>query len=518
MKLKRGLSALLALIMVLSLAACGGSSNNETKSSSGTSGTKDTAGGSSASNEETYTVVMGYIGDTLTDEVKVEEAINAIIEPELNMKIDLRPFSWGTYTQELQLILSGDEKLDITPIIISNAAGYVSNGQVRDLTELIEQYGTNIKNYVDPDFLTCPNINGFTYGVTSMREQITWEGIMMRRDIVEELGYTVDENGFCNEIDSLDDLDELFAKVKEAYPSMYMLGSTANGTPLFRWETFDHLTDDYGVLMDFGQSTDVVNLFETQEFKDMAQKLYEWNQLGYISKDGATTTEVIHNQIKADSAFAYFTPLKAGAIEQDELNTGKDLCAASLYGKPYITGYSVNFFTWGIARNSTQPEKAFQLLDYIYGSAEVMNLLNWGIEGEHYQFVDEEKGIITYPDGVDVNNKTWGLNIGWELPNQEIAYVWEGEDPSKWELQRQYISEATRSLALGFAYDSTDVSNQLTALANVRNEYFDQIGSGNAGEPEAVIEKFNTALYEAGLQDVMDLKTEQLQAWLDTQK
>ncbi|MGB4658158.1 MAG: ABC transporter substrate-binding protein [Mobilitalea sp.] len=514
MKSKKFLVVLLSIVMITSmLGGCAGKSEDTTEATD-TTGSEDTGAAASTETEEPYTVVFGYIGDTYSDETKIEEEINKIIEPELNAKIDLRAYSWGTYAQELQLTLSGDENLDIVPIIVMNSASYVSNGQVIDLTELIDKYGTNIKKYVDKDFLTCPNIGGFVYGVTSMREQITWEGALLRADILEELGYTVEDN-MCNEITSLTDLGEVYAKVKAAYPDMIMLGSAASSSPLFRWETADFLVDGYGALMNFGQTTEVVNLYETQEFKDFANMMYDWNKKGYISKDAATTTETLINQMKAGNTFSYMTPLKAGAVEQDELNSAQDLAAVSLYGDPYITSYSVNFLTWGIARNSTNPDKAMQVLDYIYGSPEVMNLMNWGVKDTNYTFVDEAKGIIGYPEGVDVNNKTWGLNIGWELPNQEIAYVWDGEDPSKWDLQREYIDKALLSKALGFSYDSTNVSNQLTALSNVKTEYYDAIGTGLI-DPATSIDDFNKALYDAGLQDVIDEKQKQLDAWLAT--
>jgi len=512
MGMKKPVIQMLCFALVAATAAgCSGGASSSSSSVASSESSK-----ASSDKGEPYTVVMGYIGDTYPDETLIEEEINKIIEPELNAKLDLRAYSWGTYTQELQLTLSGDEKLDIVPIVVMNAQGYVSNGQVIDLKDLIEKYGTNIKKNMDSDFINCPNIGGFIYGVTSMREQITWEGIMMRADILTELGYKV-ENNMCPDISSMADLEKVYEKVREKYPNMTMLASTANGTPLFRWEVADFLTDGFGVLMDYGQSTKVVNLFETDEFKDFANTMYSWNQKGYLSKDAATTTETVTNQVKAGVAFSYMTPLKAGAVEQDELSTGKDLAAAPLFGDPYITSYSINFFTWGIARNSTNPEKTMQVLDYIYGSSDVMNLLNWGIEGKHYKFVDKDKGIITYPDGVSLDNKTWGLNIGWELPNQEIAYVWQGEDPSKWTLQHEYIAKAKRSKALGFSYDSTKVSNQLTALSNVKTEWYDAIGTGSV-DPATAIQKFNDALYAAGLQDVIDEKQAQLDEWLKTKQ
>lgn len=515
---KRFFSIMLVLAMTVSLlTACGSSEKDNTSTNNNTGTTKDSIGNDKASeSEEMYTVVMGYIGDVQADEALIEEEINKIIEPELNANIDLRAFSWGGYQQELQLILSGDEKLDIVPIIVMNAAGYVDNGQVIDLTNLMDQYGTNIKSVMDPDFINTPRIGDFTYGVTSMREQITWEGVIMRADILQEMGYTVDGN-ICTDITNMDQLGELYAKVKEKYPDMTMLASSAGGTPLFRWEVFDALTDGFGVLMDFGQNTQVVNLFETEEFKVFADTIYDWNKKGFLSKDAATTSETLQNQVKAGNAFSFFTPLKAGAVEQDELNTGHDLAIAPLFGDAYITSYSVNFFTWGIARNSKKPEKAFQVLDYIYSSSDVMNLLNWGIEGKHYKIIDEENKVISFADGVTADSTGYFMNLGWELPNQEIAYVWEGETATKWTTQREYIANAKRSKALGFSYDSSVVANQLTALNNVKNQWYDAIGTGSV-DPEEAIPRFNQALYDAGLQDVINAKQEQLDAWLVNNK
>ena len=78
---------------------------------------------------------------------------------------------------------------------------------------------------------------------------------------------------------------------------------------------------------------------------------------------------------------------------------------------------------------------------------------------------------------------------------QEIAYVFEGDTPEKWEYQHELIDASRPSYALGFAYDSTDVSTQLTALTNVKNQYYDALGTGSAGDPQKAVQDFNDALY-----------------------
>lgn len=496
---RKCLALLLILLMVVSgLAGC--SSNKEDTNT-------NTDNIDTTTTEEPYKVTMAYIGDEYVDEAKVLEKVNEILKKDINMELDLMALSFGTYTNQLSLMLSGNEKLDIVPIIIFNASSYVSNGQVVDLKSYIDQYGTNMKEVVGDEFLLTPNIDGFVYGVTSKREWITQEGIIMRADLLEEAGFKAED------ITCLDDLDAVYAAVYAKHPDMIMLASSQGSTPLFRWEEADLLTDGYGALMNKGQSTEVVNLYETDEFKIFAQKIYDWNQAGYISKDAATTTEPSISQIKAGTAFSYFTPMKSGGVEQDELSSGKDLVASSLFGDSFITSYSINFFTWGIAQNAVNKEKAFQCLDYIYGSSEVMNLLNWGIEGEHYVVSDATNGIITYPEGIDATNKTYGLNMGWELPNQFISYIWEGNTPEIWSNMQVDIEEADRSKALDFSYDPTTVSHQITALTNAKSQYYDAIGSGSV-DPATAIPEFNKALYDAGLQDVIDLKQQQLDAYL----
>ncbi len=52
---------------------------------------------------------------------------------------------------------------------------------------------------------------------------------------------------------------------------------------------------------------------------------------------------------------------------------------------------SYNSVIFSIAQNCENPEKAMEVLDYIYESPEVMNLINWGEEGVDY--VLEDAGI-----------------------------------------------------------------------------------------------------------------------------
>ena len=67
---------------------------------------------------------------------------------------------------------------------------------------------------------------------------------------------------------------------------------------------------------------------------------------------------------------------------------------------------------------------------------------------------------------------------------------------------------------MGFIFDNSSVSVQYTAVSNVKNQYLPGLLCGSV-DPETEIDAFNAALYEAGLQDIIDAKQEQLDQWLE---
>ena len=154
-----------------------------------------------------------------------------------------------------------------------------------------------------------------------------------------------------------------------------------------------------------------------------------------------------------------------------------------------------------------------QVLDYIYGSPEVMNLLNWGEEGIDYVVEDEENGIINYPDGVTADNAGYSFNCGWELPNQFIAYKWDGSDPQLWDKMQEFNASGIESKAVGFVFDNSEYADQVSALNNVVSQYNGALSSGS-GDPEELLPQFLEALDDAGINDVIAAKQEQLDAFL----
>jgi putative aldouronate transport system substrate-binding protein len=497
---KRILAAMLTLSMVVSMTACGNSEAGGSKDSAKNNGNGD----------EPYTVTMVLNGSTQPDEERIEQKINEILEPELNANLDIVVLPWASASQQLQLMLSGDEKIDVFYTQATNAVQYMNAGQIIDMSELIDKYGTNIKQIYGEDIAKINQIEGFVYGVPNQIERGSIPAVFMRKDLVEK--YNID----TSQIKEPKDLESVFETVKAGEPDMTMLYSINDGdTPVTRLFRGDNLSDNnyLGVLMDQTNSTKLENFFATDWFKDTTTMLYNWYQKGYISQDAGTNTENWRTVCKAGNLFSLFFAYHPGTPVEFESSTGYDFEIVPFYNEPIINSSSYNGVTFSIAQNSENPEKTMEVLDYIYGSSEIMNLLNWGEQDKDYVIEDADNGIINFPEGITSDNAGYNLNLGWELPNQFIAYKWTGSDPQLWEKMEEFNGSAKSSKAVGFLFDSSNYSSEIAALSNIVKQYSGALYSGS-GDPDELIPELLEALDDAGINEVIQAKQEQLDAFL----
>ena len=497
---KRILAAMLTMAMVMSMTACGNSEAGGSKDSAKNNGNGD----------ESYTVTMVLNGSTQPDEERIEQKINEILEPELNADLDIVVLPWARASQQVQLMLSGDEKIDVFYTQATNAVQYMNAGQIVDMSELIDKYGTNIKQIYGEDIAKINQIDGFVYGVPNQIERGSIPAVFMRKDLVEK--YNID----TAQIKEPKDLENIFATVKAGEPDMTMLYSINDGdTPVTRLFRGDNLSDNnyLGVLMDQTNSTKLENFFATDWFKDTTTMLYNWYQKGYISQDAGTNTENWRTVCKAGNLFSLFFAYHPGTPVEFESSTGYEFEIVPFYNEPIINSSSYNGVTFSIAQNSENPEKTMEVLDYIYGSSEIMNLLNWGEQDKDYVIEDADNGVINFPEGITSDNAGYNLNLGWELPNQFIAYKWTGSDPKLWEKMEEFNGSAKSSKAVGFLFDSSNYSSEIAALSNIVKQYSGALYSGS-GDPDELIPELLEALDDAGINEVIQAKQEQLDAFL----
>ena len=198
---KRLIAFFAALCLVLSTAAACGNS----ESGGGNSGAADTTGsGEDAANggdaaaaddgelEDIREVNMLYLsmGPIPTGLQAVEDAINEITENEINVHVNIEMIETGNYEQQVNLKTSSSEKVDLMVTMPSGSASFqnmAAQGQLMDITDLLPEYGQGVLDTVG-DLIKGTTLGGKVYGVTTYRSLVTSVYIVMRTDVLEDLG------------------------------------------------------------------------------------------------------------------------------------------------------------------------------------------------------------------------------------------------------------------------------------------------------------------------------------------
>ncbi|MDO5425046.1 MAG: ABC transporter substrate-binding protein [Eubacteriales bacterium] len=448
-----------------------------------------------------------------TDTEMVQEAMNEITREKLGIEVELQISDFASYQQNMTLALSAGEQIDIMANLSSTYANFAQQGYLMDLNEddLLSTYGQGIIEALGQENIDACEIGGVLYGLPNNRDWAQGRGCAaIARQYLEGIGYEIDDSVEIMRI-TLDELNEIYEQLHEAYPDKEVYRPTT--TSMNQFSNVDALGGNvFGVLLNNGESLTVENLFTSDFYKEYCARMYEYNQKGYISQDAATDTTAVGELVKAGSVMTYTTGGKPGIKVQETGLSGQDMVIFQTMDN-YISSTSLAGFPWAIPINTEDAEVAMTYLNELYTNADLMNLLAWGIEGVHY--VVNEDGLATFPEGVDATNSGYYHSMGWELPNQFLTYVWEGNNPDLWEEMKEFNNSAVVSSASGFTFNSENVLNQITAVQNIYNEYQASIELGFV-DPETAIPEMNDKMMAAGLQDIIDEKQAQLDEWAAT--
>ena len=118
---------------------------------------------------------------------------------------------------------------------------------------------------------------------------------------------------------------------------------------------------------------------------------------------------------------------------------------------------------------------------------------------------------------MDVSNVSYHNDFGFAYPNQFVGHAWEGNDPDIWEQYEDYNASLLESKAFGFTFDPTPVTNEIAACNSAFDQYDNDLFTGSIDIDEGLA-AMNEALYNAGLQTIMDEKQRQLDEWFAAQE
>ncbi|MGB8455503.1 MAG: ABC transporter substrate-binding protein [Anaerocolumna sp.] len=510
---KRMGMVLFAFALILNLVACSGANNTGTKDVNGNAESQGGDATTSSGDEEPVNLTMAFLvfGSVPNDMKKVNDAINDYLKEKINCTLTMIPINASNYSQQIDLMLTSDEKLDLfadgTILAFFNYTSHASKGQLYPMNDLLAQYGQGISGALG-DYVNAASVNGEIYGVATNRDLAARTSFICKTSLLEKHG--IDPAS----IKTYTDLESMFKTIKDNEPGVTpaMIGQTASGTifdslGLSVDTKGDQLSDMIGVLMD-NQKLEVTDYYQTEKCKEAAERVYDWYQKGYILQDATTNQSSAEELMKAGTLFGFFGNTKPGIETQEAASVGEDvteiILSDTLSDTQKVTG-----FMWSIAAASEYPDKAMQVLNLMYSDPAFVNLLDHGIEGTHYKVVDEKNGIINYPDGIDGSTSGYDMGVDFEFGNQMISYIWEGDSPTLWKDLDEFNQSATVSKAMGFQFDSSNVKTEYAAVTSVIDKYKQSIGQGTV-DPDTVLPEFIEMLQKAGIDTIIKEKQTQL--------
>lgn len=505
MKLKKMLAMTMALAMATTaISGCNSGGDSGDATTGAVAGESTTA---KAGKTEKMTFQFLVFNDQNLKIEDVQKAINDITIPEINTEVILKPQSIGTYPEQTALAITGNEDLDLFCTIPAGSAQFTSmkaQNQLMDITELLNTHGTGIKDALGAEFLSGTTVDGKVYATTSLFCKAIKVYAAMRTDILDKYGLK-DKALAATKIS---DLEAIYEEVHKQDPNMVVLVPTSEGNILnlpgiffdsdefSKMSLYDDLGDSTKLLgvAKYSDPTKVVSYYETEEVKAIYAQTREWYKNGWIFKDASTTTDTAQEIVKQDNAFGYFFSGEVDAPTAQKNASGHDMTIVEIATNPVQTG-SIAKFAWAVPVTAKNPEGAMKFLNLMYTDERIVNLLNYGIEGTHYK--TNADGTIAFADGIDGTSTTWGLTTSFLFGNQYLAKVWEGDQLDIRAKTKEVNDNAEISPLLGFSFDNSEVTNEISALSNVIAQYRPSLQSGIA-DPEK-LDEFITALKAAGL-------------------
>ncbi len=414
MKAKKIWALLLTAAMVAGLAAgCGG---------------KKKESGSGSTDENGVTTLTFYNSDLQEDDPWTDPVAEILTE-KTGVKLDT-DHPVGEDKERISLMIA-EQKFPDMIYAKGDAGSLIDAGVLIDMTDLIEEYGPNIKKMYGDEFDKLKHseddpaiyqLSSYQMGGTKYEDAGTAQ---VQFAVLKENNYEVPK--------SLDEFEKMIKDYLAAHPKtedgMDMIGISLSASD---WHWMITLGNPSGYIAegapDNGQwlideDYNATYKFASEKVREYFQWLNRMYNEGILDSEFATQTHDDYiAKISSGRVLALFDTLwdyqdgekilkQDGKLEQTycglPLGMDESVKVPTLMYQGLATGQGV-----GITTSCENPEAAIKYLDYIC-SDEGQVLVNWGIEGTNY-LVDEDGHRYREQDEIDAskNDKNYKKTTG----------------------------------------------------------------------------------------------------------
>ncbi len=445
-----------------------------------------------------------------TDLEAVQDALNEIMHEKIGVDLTLEPIDFGAYNDKMQLRLAAGEACDIifTAPWTNSYTNNVANGVLAELDDLLQTEAPGLWASMPETTWDAARIKGKIYGVINQQIFPKPWGVHVRTDLMEKYDFSLEN------VTKWEDMEPFLEAVRDG-EGINPIISQDQGASMWRatYYGIDPLDDGIGFIgvRADDESLTVLNVLETDEYREAVNLTKKWVDAGYFSSNPPAADEARANFRAGLYAMGYHVEKPGNAIEM-ETATGWIFESKNLTDPLILDTAGATATLNAICKTSPNPVEAMRVLELLNTDAEVYNLLSRGIEGAHWEWVDETKGIIGYPEGMTAETSTYDPNTDWMFGNQFNAYYRDPRQVGAWEATKAMNDTAFPSAALGFVVDRTPIQTEIAQVTAILTEKGIPIANGFTAYDEAMpalLDEINAA----GAQTIIDEIQRQLNEW-----
>ncbi|WP_168735707.1 extracellular solute-binding protein [Cohnella fermenti] len=471
--MKKHVMMLAAMAGLTALTGCGGNNGNNSVGSPESSASQAAPATQEGNQgEQAAPVKIKYVvpGTEPKDYAEVFQKVNEKLAADgVGVEVEKIFIPSDAWDQKLNLMLSTGEEFDLFHIMQDRTpfSSYYNRGALADISDAIEKYGENLKANIPDDIFDGAKIGGSYYAVPSFWVEMASEGEFdIRLDILRQNNLEVPTTP--------DELISAWETVMANWKgsSKPYLPTTATFDPISLHTTILHRTYDtfpFTVKDKFfyvNQNGEVKSWIETEEFKKDAEFMRELYTKGITSPDILVMkTEQAKAQLDSGDWFVNFgTAGNLGALQKNNPEATVEDIGVVWFNpeKEYLRPLTFKNGN-AVPVNSKHPEAAVKFLNWMLASQENYDLVQYGIEGEHYT-KDGDKGMQAINDP-DNNNKPGYKGSESQLGNINfMRFDLVNSIPANNKVLYELNADAVNSIAANFVFDPTNVRTEYTNI------------------------------------------------------
>jgi putative aldouronate transport system substrate-binding protein len=484
MKKKISLGLILLVCLSLTVFAAGGQSGGTTQSTSGVP-----------------TVTWWLVGGDSAELAECVRLMSDYTEKQIGVRLELKISGWGDQQQRFTTIINSGEYFDIMFDDLTDYSQRVAQGAFADITDLVKTASPKLWSLIPQDIWTGVKINNKLYAVP------TWKDSAITQWAIWDHNYVTKYNIDITKTD-LPSMDRYFRAIKAGEGPRFYPYRLSNGGSYQLFRNYDTLSAGLAPMgMNLNDpSHKVVFTLEQSDVRDILDYMHRWYQDGIINPDAAVSVEDFKGQIFMT---AQGWP---GADAVWEAQQGVEQYDIHQFVGPNLSTDSIQGSLNSISTNSRYKAESLKLLELANTDPIFRDMLAYGIEGRHFNYVTRPSGAN--PGVIKKINANWPLSAYQHATFFSMSTT-DDQPADQWQKVRQNDASATPSPLLGFSLDRAAILNELTNCRQVWDRYNKELVTGTS-DPAVVIPQIKRDLEAVGFNRVLAEAQRQVDAFLST--